>query len=255
MIEHAAYVWVLLAAGAVLIGVSKTALPGLNTLSIAVFAAFLPAKSSTGAVLVLLLVGDIFALSYYRRSADLRTLLRLIPMVLVGVLGGVLFLQLASDRVVRLAIGTILMIFVIVALVRGWWLSRRPVSAAPSVRGKAGAFALAGLYGSMGGFTTMVANAGGPVMSLYFLLLRLGTKEFLGTAAWFFASVNLLKLPFSIQLGLIDADVLQLVALLIPAVVLGALTGRWLALKISQRWFERIVLILTVVGSVYLILA
>ena len=61
----------------------------------------------------------------------------------------------------------------------------------------------AATYGTLGGFTTMVANAAGPVMSMYFLASRFPVKEFLGTAAWFFAIVNLAKVPFSIGLGLI----------------------------------------------------
>ena len=71
-------------------------------------------------------------------------------------------------------------------------------------------------YGSLGGFTTMVANAGGPVMSMYFLAAKFPVKAFLGTAAWFFAIVNVAKLPFSIGLGLITPGTLILDLLLVP---------------------------------------
>lgn len=114
--------------------------------------------------------------------------------------------------------------------------------------------AAAGVYGVLGGFTTMVANAAGPVMSMYFLSARLPVHVFLGTAAWFFAVVNVAKVPFSIALGLITVPGLIVDLILIPAVLLGALVGRRIAGVISQRLFEQIVIVLTVVGAVYLVI-
>lgn len=69
--------WALLAAAALLIGVSKTALPGAATISVAAFAAVLPARESTAALLVLLIVGDLVAVWTYRRDVDIKALLRL----------------------------------------------------------------------------------------------------------------------------------------------------------------------------------
>ncbi len=112
----------------------------------------------------------------------------------------------------------------------------------------------AGFYGVLGGFTTMVANAAGPVMSMYFLAARLPVQVFLGTAAWFFAAVNVAKVPFSIGLGLITPHGLLIDLILVPAVVIGALVGRRIAAAISQRLFEQIVIVLTVAGAVYLLI-
>ena len=99
----------------------------------------------------------------------------------------------------------------------------------------------------------MVANAGGPVMSMYFLASRFSVKEFLGTAAWFFAIVNLIKVPFSVGLGLITVPGLLLDLVLVPAVVGGALFGLWFADRLDQVLFERLVIVFTVVGAVYLL--
>jgi len=108
-------------------------------------------------------------------------------------------------------------------------------------------------YGSLGGFTTMVANAGGPVMSMYFLAARFPKHAFLGTAAWFFAVMNLLKVPVSVGLGLITTQTLVLDALLVPGVVLGAFAGRWAITRIRQRVFDTAVIVVTVLGSLYLL--
>lgn len=248
MAELAPWAWALLAAAALVVGFSKAAVPGANTLAIAAFAAVLPARESTGTLLVLLIVGDLLALGMYRRSANGRELLRLAPAVLVGVLLGVLFLAVTPDAWVRRVIGAVLLLVIIVTLVR------RRLSRTIADGGGRQHPVAAALYGSIGGFTTMAANAGGPVMSMYFLASRFPVKEFLGTAAWFFFLVNLVKLPFSIGLGILTVPGLLLDLVLVPVVIVGALVGRWLAGRIRQSVFEVLVIVLTIVGALYLLL-
>ena len=240
------YAWALLGVAALLVGFSKTAVPGINTISIAIFAAVLPARASTGTLLLLLIVGDIFALITYRRHADWGTLIRLIPAVVAGVALGALFLAVADDGSVRRVIGAILLLVIAFTL---WQRAR----AARGVGAGAGAIARSG-YGALGGFTTMVANAGGPVMSMYFLAARFPVKAFLGTAAWFFAVINVAKVPVSIGLGLITPSALVLDALLAPAVIVGALVGRRIASRMKQATFDWAVIVCTVLGALYLLL-
>ncbi|MFB7842705.1 sulfite exporter TauE/SafE family protein [Microbacterium sp. NPDC056052] len=243
MLDLAPWAWALLALAAAIVGVSKTALPGASTISVALFAAFLPARTSTGALLLLLIVGDVFALLAYRRHAHWPTLLRLAPAVVVGVLFGALFLAFANNALVKPVIGIILLGMVAITL----WQRRT------SHRDARTGLAMTAGYGSLGGFTTMVANAGGPVMSMYLLAMRTPVKVFLGTAAWFFAIVNIVKLPVLAGLGLITVPVLLVDAVLAPLVVIGALLGRWLIPHVQQALFDRIVMILTVVGAGYLL--
>lgn len=236
--------WALLAGGALIVGLSKTAVPGAATLAVAIFAATMPARESTAALLVLLLVGDLFAVWMYRRDVDWATLRRLVPAVLVGLLVGAVFLGVASDDAVRRVIGAILLALLAFTL----WRRRSRTDAA--ARSRTAAYG----YGWLGGFTTMVANAGGPVMSMYLLAMRLPVKTFLGTTAYFFFAVNLSKLPFQVGLGLLNLEVLTLAATLVPLVVVGAFAGRWIATRISQRLFDRLVLVLTAFGAVNLLL-
>lgn len=238
--------WILLAVAAVVVGISKAALPGAGTLAVAAFAAVLPAKQSTATLLVLLIIGDIFALWAYRRHADWRTLARLVPAVAVGLVLGALFLSVADDFWVRRSIGVILLILIAVTLWRRYGRRGTPDPDRPR-------WPAATAYGSMGGFTTMVANAGGPVMSMYFLASGFPVMAFLGTAAWFFAIVNLTKLPIMFGLGLITPETLLTDLILVPAVLVGAFGGRMIAQRIDQAWFERIVVVLTVVGALYLL--
>lgn len=247
VLELAAWQWALLAVGGVVVGVSKAALPGASTIAVAIFASVLPARASTATLLVLLLFGDAFALWVYRRHANWHALLRLAPAVVVGLLVGAVFLALANDSWVRRTIGIILL------LVIAFTLWRRRAATVVGATDTPHPVIAAG-YGSLGGFTTMVANAGGPVMSMYFLAARFPVKAFLGTAAWFFFLVNVAKLPFAIGLGLLTPAGLLIDLVLAPAVLVGALIGRVIADRIDQPTFERIVIVLTVVGAVYLLI-
>ena len=283
--------WAGLVCGALLVGFSKTALPGINTLAVALFAAILPAKASTGALLVLLLVGDCFALWNYRRHAHWPTLVRMMPAVIVGLAVGGVFLAFAGDSLVRRVIGILLILLMGITLwqrrarrraeeaaagdAAGGDVGAPGFGAASGSGGASGAttgsgagggdvaasseephgatrLAAAG-YGTLGGFTTMVANAGGPVMSMYFLAARFPKHAFLGTAAWFFVTMNLLKVPVSVGLGLITTHTLVMDAVLVPGVVVGALVGKWALARIAQHVFDTAVIAVTLLGALYLL--
>ncbi|MEV7145634.1 sulfite exporter TauE/SafE family protein [Streptomyces sp. NPDC093084] len=240
-----------LALAALLVGFSKTAVSGANTVSLAVFAAILPARASTGVLLPILIAGDVLAVATYRRHAHWPTLWRLFPAVAAGVVIGTLFLVWADDRVVGTSIGAILLLMAGVTLWRRRGAGRPDEPEAVTTR--AGRVK-AGSYGVLGGFTTMVANAGGPVMSMYLLSAGFRKLGFLGTSAFFFLIVNVSKVPFSAGLGLIDGNSLLLDAALVVFVVPGALIGKWAVDRINQRLFEQLVIAATIVGGLQLLL-
>ncbi|GAA3861284.1 sulfite exporter TauE/SafE family protein [Streptomyces sedi] len=233
-----------LAVAAVLVGVAKTAIGGVASLTVALFAMALPARESSGALLPLLIVGDLLAVAAYRRHADWNALLRLFPSVAVGILIGTWFVSQVDDAVMRRTIGGVLLAVVVVHL----WQRRR---------GEGAAKPPALLFGLLAGFATMVANAGGAVMAVYLLAAGFPMLTFLGTAAWFFLIVNLFKVPFSAGLGLITVDSLSLNALLVPGVLLGALLGRllirWLQRGDRQRLFQRLIIGFTTFSAVNLL--
>jgi uncharacterized membrane protein YfcA len=97
--------------------------------------------------------------------------------------------------------------------------------------------------GLAAGITTMMANAAGPIMALYFLAVSLPKLEFVGTSAWFFLVLNFFKIPFSAGLGLIHHDTLMLNAILAPAVLIGLLAGRRIVAHVPQKLFDALLLI------------
>ena len=249
--DISAATWALLAVGAATVGFSKTAVGGVGQIGVAIFAALLPARESTGVLLPLLLVGDVTAVSIYRRHASWPILLRLLPLVAVGIAVGVVFIASVDDTTMRRAIGAILLVLVGFHLVQRR-LTGEPRAGEPLAPLARPDVATAG-YGVLSGFTTMVANSGGPPTSLYLLRMGLSVDVFIGTLAWFFLVVNLAKLPFSAGLGLITPASLLLDLALAPAVVLGALLGRVVIVRVRQQVFERLVLVLVAASAVLLL--
>jgi uncharacterized membrane protein YfcA len=107
-------------------------------------------------------------------------------------------------------------------------------------------------YGVSTGFATTVANAAGPVMSLYLLSKRLPKEEFIATGAWFFFFINLTKVPIYVWHGMITPRSLVFDAMMVPAVLCGALTGRWVVGHINPKVFETLVILLTTASTLLL---
>jgi uncharacterized membrane protein YfcA len=239
--------WALGTLGAFLVGLSKTGIPGLGILSIAIFALVFPARESVGLVLVILICGDIVAVSSYRRDASWPHLWRLFPWAAMGVVVGYFALGHVDDLQMRHLIGVILLSLVVFQYVR----SRRPDQ--PDGETQPIRPWLAPITGIAAGFTTMVANASGPVMVLYLLSMRLPKIVFVGTAAWYFLVLNLFKIPFSASLGLINPASLGVALWLGPFAALGALVGRPIVERLNQRLFELVALALTFVAALGMI--
>ncbi|MCM0620858.1 sulfite exporter TauE/SafE family protein [Nocardioides bruguierae] len=236
--------WVLLLVAAFLVGFAKTAAGGVGAVSSALFALALPARASSGAVLPLLVAGDVIAVSTYRRSGSLTVLLKVLPAVVPGLVAGWLFIGVVDDQVMKATIGTIIVVLVLVQL----WAKR----ANPESRlGQHWAFAVGA--GFVAGFATMTANAAGPIMAMYLIAAGMPKLQMLGTSAYFYLVVNLMKVPFSANLDLIDAGSLVLDLALVPALAVGAWVGVKVIHRLDQRSFEWIALVLSLVAGVLLL--
>ena len=238
--------WVLVTIVAFLIGLSKTGVTGIGVVALAMFALVLPARESTGAILPLLILGDIMAVTIYRRNAVWSHVLRVFPWAAVGVIAGYFAVAVIDNRQVSILIGATLIMIVMLQ----WWRSRNRIQDPEDVPHNPYFIVAVGI---IAGFSTMVANAAGPIMVLYLLAMRLPKLEFVGTTAWFFMLINLFKVPFSAGLGLINPSSLGLDLALAPAVIVGALGGRWVLPHINQRLFENIALSLTFVAAIKLL--
>lgn len=233
---------------AMLIGISKTGLPTLGILVVATMASVFPARESIGIVLPMLIIADIIAVIYYRRSVNWHTLWKLVPWVLGGLLSGYLLLLFtSSSRPIEMIIGSIILSLIAVQFSREHVLKKANLSLPHSK-------IFIGFMGTLAGFTTMVGNAAGPIMAIFLLAITLPKKEFIGTGAWFFLTVNLIKVPMYTSLGLISLETLTINLLLLPLIIIGAFIGIKFLPLIPQNQFNIIILILSFLGGLQLLL-
>jgi len=242
--------WMLAVLAALGIGISKGGLPGLSLLHVVLFALLFPGLASTGVVLPMLIAGDLGAVALFRRHADWPSIFRTLPPALVGVIAGWLMMRWAQDHGIpgtrfNPVIGAIVLALAVLQLVRLW----KPALLAGMPQRPAFAMAM----GSAAGVTTMVANAAGPIMALYLLAVALPKQIFVGTAAWFFLIINLIKVPFSLELGLIRGATLAFNALMLPVILIGLLLGRSIVLRLPQRAFDTLILIFALAASARLL--
>jgi uncharacterized membrane protein YfcA len=238
--------WGVLGLAAFVVGFSKTGMPGLGIMAIPLTALVLPAKASTGIVLPMLIAGDLFAVTIYRRQANWGLLAQLSPWAVIGIVIGYKLLSLVTDQQLRPLIGVLILTMIAVSLWRERYLTGDEES-----RPHHWCFAVA--MGLAAGIATMMANAAGPVMALYLLAMGLPKDEFVGTGAWFFFIINCVKVPFSGALGLINPDSLLLNLRLLPATLAGALLGMFVLKMIPQFLFARIVRVLVIVAAIMLL--
>lgn len=236
--------WALLVVGALLVGISKTGIAGLGMLSVVIFSQLMPTKQATGIVLPLLCLGDVMGVLLYRQHAAWSYLWRLFPWTAIGIGLGYLALGRIDNREASQLVGAIVLALVALQVWRRWRGTQEV---------QYGAW-FAPAIGVLAGFTTLVANAAGPLMALYLLAMRLPKMEYVGTSAVFFLLINLFKVPFMVDLGLINVASAKLNLVLAPAVLVGGLIGRKVITKINQRVFENLVLTLSGLAGTKLLL-
>lgn len=235
-----------LIAGAVLIGINKTAIPGLGVLPVVMLTLVFETRMSTGIQLGMLCLADVIAVSYYRRHADWKIMLRLLPWALTGLVIGSILLRLLpdNDMIMRRTIGGIVLALMILSFVR----KRLSPEQIPSGVG------WSAFYGILMGSTTQLANAAGPISSLYLLAMKLPKEKYLGCCAWFFLMLNWIKLPIFALEGRVTLNSIFLDLSMIPFLLLGGFLGIVLLRKLPQKIFENIIQILVVIAAIRLLM-
>jgi uncharacterized membrane protein YfcA len=238
-------VWALALVAAACVGLTKTGFGGLGIVAVLLFATIFPAKASTGALLPLMIFGDLIGVYFYRGHANWPDLIRLLPATLAGIVCGWWLMPHIPDHEFIVFLG-----WLILGLMALTVMQRR----FPRVLLSAVEHPLLGLVaGWATGLATMLANAAGAITAFYFLARRMDKMTFVGTAAWFYLVVNLSKVPFSIQLGLLTPGSLKFDLMLLPAVAVGAVAGRLLLRRVPQRFFEWITILLATAAALRLI--
>jgi uncharacterized membrane protein YfcA len=236
--------WVLYALSAFLIGMAKSGLSGVAAFTIPVMAAIFGAQSSTGIVLPMLITADVVAVIYYKRDADWSVVAQLLPWTLAGVGIGVIVGDVVPEEGFRYLLAGVVLLGL--ALMAWREVFHRDIVVPRKLW-------IAAILGVAAGFSTMVGNAAGPLMMLYLLAMGHEKNQLIGTAAWFFFVVNLLKVPFHVVFWeTITFDTLLLNLVVIPIVVGGVFAGLSIVKRIPERVYRYFILISTAIVSVRL---
>lgn len=228
-----------------LLGVAKSGIKGLGILIVTGLALVYGARESTGIIMPLLICGDIMAVIYYKRHVKWVYLLKLLPWMVVGVLGGVVMGKNLPEDLFKSGMAVIILISVIMM----YYWERNKERKIPTHWG------FTAFMGMMAGFTTMVGNLAGAFSNIYFLAIKLPKNEFIGTAAWLFFVINLFKVPFHLwSWGTINWTSFQISLSLITPVIIGFVLGVFLVKKINNNKYRQLILLLTGIGGFAILL-
>ncbi len=248
--------WLFGAAAALLVGISKTGIPGVGILVVTLLANVFDGRQSVGIMLPMLIFGDCFAVAWYRRHAQWDKLVSLLPWVVVGLAvgGAALWVtgRIGGEKdILNIAIGVLVLLMLGVHLLRGALGDKITPKSRVGVA----------FTGSAAGFATTVSNAAGPIMQLYMAALKISKEQFMGTIAWYFFIINVSKLPIFAVLSIANPEnpivtwqTLLFDVMVFPAILVGVFVGKWILPRISQDAFDKIVLVLAAVSAIKLII-
>lgn len=226
-------------------GLGKSGLKGLSPIIVIIMALVFGSKSSTGVLIVLMIAGDLLAVVYYNRYTQWKYLMKLLPSMALGVViagwvGKFIPEQLFKTFMAMLILSTVALMV---------YMDRKKDKTVPKH------WLFAGSLGLVAGFTSMIGNLAGAFANIYFLAIRLPKNEFIGTAAWLFFIVNVLKLQFHIFVwDTVTLDTAYLSLFLTPGIFLGFFVGVKTVKFIKNNFYRKLVLIVTAIGAFMILL-
>lgn len=238
--------YLIFALTALIIGMGKGGFgSSFAALATPLLALTMPVPELVPLMLPFLMVGDLFAVGFHWRRWDRRQVLLLIPGALVGVAIGTLFLTNVSPDLLRTFLAILVLLFALYRaleprIMRFFRYQPRPWHGL--------------IGGGVSGFSSAIANTGGPPATIYLLMQNLQPRVFIATTALFFMILNYIKIPFYYAAGLFDLARIVNVAWLLPLVPVGVWLGRMFVVRVSQRTFEAVILIFLVISALLLLL-
>lgn len=237
--------WLLTLFGAFSLGFSKTGFPGLAMVNVLILAELFGAKASVGMIVPMLVVCDLTVYPLFRRYSSWKELWPLLPSTFAGLIVGYFLLDYIAESTARQGIGAIILLMLALQLGRmrlGQALGRLTHS-----------LGFKWISGFLIGSSTIMANAAGPVFSIYALVEKMAKETFLGVGARCFLLVNLIKLPMVANLHLINAQSLRVNLLVLPALFAGIFIGRKVIRIIPQKGFEILLYLFSSIAGIRLL--
>ncbi len=233
--------WLLIGLCALLVGMSKTGVPGVSMIVVPTLALIFGGKQSTGVLLPILIMADVFGVIYYHRHAQWKHLLRALPWALAGLFLALWVGNQVNDEQFKRLIAIVVFVSVGLMLWKDYGIKREYTP---------DHWFFAAFLGVMGGFATMIGNVAGPIFAIYLLAMHLNKQSYIGTTAWFFFIINVSKLPLQAFVwNNITWNTLTIDLFVLPAIALGAWLGILLVDKISDANYKWLVVVITVFSA------
>lgn len=227
-----------------LIGMSKTGIHGAGMIAVPLLALEFGGKASSGLLLPILIMADVFGVAYYHRHASWGHLWKLFPWAALGVVIGTVAGNYIDDGFFKTLMGGIIFASVVIML----WLEHNKKNVPDN-------YMFSSATGIAGGFTTMVGNLAGSVMSLYLLSMRMPKNVFIGTSAWFFMITNWFKVPFHVfAWHTITFNTLLLSVTVLPLIMLGAGLGIFITKRIPEQAYRKFIIAMIIVAALVMVL-
>ncbi len=237
--------WALFFFCAMLIGVSKTGVQNIGTATVPIFALLFGAKHSTGIVLPMLCMADLLAVIYYRKKFHRDLVIKPMPWALLGLVAALILGDMVPESSFKMMMGGCILLGVITMAVMNRSERLNTIIASRW---------FAPLIGLVLGFSTMIGNAAGPILTVYLLAMRLPKFAFVATGAWFIMILNYTKIPLQIFVW----DNLSWTSFLLdvcalPFIILGGFIGIRIVHVIPERQFKVLMISLTIVATLFLL--
>lgn len=238
--------WMLFVLCAIFVGMSKVGVPGVSLIVVPTLAIFFGGKASTGVLLPMLMMADIFGVGYYHRHAEWKYLWKLLPWAFAGIGIALWVGEVVNDEWFKNIIA--ILVFLCIGLMI-WKDRKKGANLFPDT------WWFAAAMGVLGGFATMIGNVAGPIFAIYLLAMHLPKNSFIGTGAWFFLIVNFSKFPLHLFVWkTISWHTLTLDIMLLPAIAMGAFLGIWLVKKVSDKFYRAAVFVITALSAFLLLI-
>ena len=246
--------WTFVGAAIVVQGISKSGFAGgAGILSLPLMMLVMPVDKVTASLLPLLILCDMNAIYHHRRNQVWAKIWEIYVPAVFGILLGAAVWWWVGEAGVQAYAPHIKRFVGVIAILFGCYILAKEASMRWVEEHKAG-WKTAWSAGLFAGFSSTIAHAAGPVVSLFMYSQGLSKTLFVGTVAWTFTLINLTKLPFYVYVGLIDPGVLRFDLFLVPLIPIGSYMGHWMLLRVSEKLFTLIILVLSLLAGLQLVL-
>lgn len=216
-----------------LVGISKGGFGGgLAMMGVPLISLASDPLTAAAILLPILCLMDVVGIWAYRKTWDAGILRLIVPAAIVGIIFGGLTFRFMSVDFIEVMIGSIAVIFTLDHWRRKLSRTVPPKAERSAVKGS--------ICAAASGFTSFVAHAGSPPLSVYMLPLKLDKTIYVGTTVIFYAVVNYVKLvPYGL-LGQFSTANLTTSLVLLPLAPIGTYLGVKLHHKIPENIFYAI---------------